>query len=139
MLNILYSHDSTYAALFVAACSVIIWLAWRCYGWYMLRQPLPMIVGDVPWLGAALTFAKSPLEFFDRAIRDLGPTFAAKIAGRKMIFVTNPLDFAPIWRDVRMWSFDPVVEDVCVSVFGLTREEIIATNIPVVRVPTFPV
>ncbi|KAL3882259.1 hypothetical protein ACJMK2_028621 [Sinanodonta woodiana] len=63
-----------------------------CKGKNVSNLP-PSCRGWIPWLGCALEFGQSPLNFIENKRKQLGPIFTLYVAGERMTFLTEWDDF----------------------------------------------
>ena len=93
----------------------------------------PVLFSPIPFLGSALKFGASPLEFLLTSAKTLNNnTFVASIAGERMVFLTDPAD----WNDVlrappASLRFDVIGLDVMISAFNLTKPKASITQLGV--------
>ena len=58
----------------------------------------PAVPSYVPFLGSALAFSSNPQSFLTGCRARYGECFTVNLAGRRMTFVTSPLDYAAVFK-----------------------------------------
>ncbi|MCO4745231.1 MAG: cytochrome P450 [Proteobacteria bacterium] len=98
----------------------------------------PHTPGPLPWLGVAIQYGKDAGAMLTRLRAEHGDTFSVFLAGDRVTFVTNPLDYQAVLacrdldfhelaNDISSMAFDhghgslPRLEEAGVSEVGITR------------------
>ena len=95
-------------------------LAARMNGRRLPGEP-PLEPGNWPWLGSALEFGRDLPALLDACQRKHGDVFTLVVAGKRMTFVLDPLDFPELLRRVDDLSFTEIADDISVQAFGHSR------------------
>lgn len=77
--------------------------------------------GPLPWLGSALELGRDLGALLDRCRRAHGDVFTLVVAGKRMTFVLDPLDFPEVLRRADELSFTEISDDISVHAFGHSR------------------
>jgi len=91
-----------------------------------LRPPPPLPAGvphvkGLPLLGSLLSFARSSTGFLRRHSAALGSSWAAHLLRGPCLFLTNPRDFAGVWRQTEALSFYKIALDVNRTTLGVAE------------------
>ncbi len=89
----------------------------------------PFEPGALPWLGSALEFGRDLAALLEKCRHKHGDVFTLMVAGQRMTFVLDPLDFPEVLRRVDDLSFQEIADDISTHAFGHSR----AVEAPVVR------
>ncbi len=81
----------------------------------------PLEVGPLPWLGSALAFGKNLGDLLRGCQQRHGDVFTLVVAGKRMTFVLDPLDFPEVLRRVEELSFVEIADDISAKAFGHSR------------------
>ena len=95
-------------------------LAGRVNGRHRPGEP-PLEPGALPWLGSALDFGRDLGALLAACRRKHGDVFTLVVAGKRMTFVLDPLDFPEVLRRVDELSFKEIADDISVQAFGHSR------------------
>lgn len=95
-------------------------VAARVQGGHRSGEP-PLIPGPLPWLGSALEFGRDLGALLERTRREHGDVFTLVVAGKRMTFVLDPLDFPEVLRRAEDLSFSEIAGDISVQAFGHSR------------------
>lgn len=110
---------------------MLAWLAQRVNGRQRPGEP-PLLPGSLPFLGAAREFGTDLPALLTAARRQHGDVFTLVVAGKRLTFVLDPLDFPEVLRRVDDLGFDEIGGDISRQAFGNTR----ASETPEVRLAT---
>ena len=85
------------------------------------NQP-PIVTGWLPWIGCAIDFGKTPLEFIRRARDQHGSVFTLHAAGQRMTFLTDPKDLGIFFNSSEA-SLPHAVQEPFRKAVNITAEE----------------
>ena len=100
-------------------------LASRVNGRRAAGEP-PLEPGTYPWLGSAIEFGSDLPALLDACRRKHGDVFTLVVAGKRVTFVLDPLDFPEVLRRVDDLSFSALTNDIGIQAFDYSR----ATDTP---------
>ena len=63
-----------------------------------LAHEPPAVVSYIPFLGSALAFSANPHAFLTSCRQKYGECFTVNVAGRRMTFVTSPMDYGAVFK-----------------------------------------
>lgn len=108
------------------AAGIVLGIVWRQarQQWLRRKGEPPLFGGSIPWLGHALTFGDDYASLLrdcaakSAQIDSSAGAFTLYIAGKRMTFVTSPLDFSVVLRDKTNLSFGPISYEATINAFG---------------------
>ena len=103
-------------------------LAARVHGRHAPGEP-PIVPGPYPWLGSAIAFGSDLSALLAANRRAHGDVFTLIVAGKRITFVLDPLDFPEVLRRVDDLSFSALANDIGIQAFDYSR----ATEVPAVE------
>ena len=80
-----------------------------------------LFAGCIPFLGLAVPFGKDHAKLLRECAAQCGEherAFTLYIAGKRMTFIKNPLDFSRVLRERKRLVFGPVSEEIMKSCFN---------------------
>ena len=83
----------------------------------------PTVASYVPFLGSALSFSANPHAFLTACRARYGSCFTVNLAGRRMTFVTSPLDYAAVFKHKEL-SFATVANKIAHDVLDQSKQSI---------------
>jgi cholesterol 7alpha-monooxygenase len=86
----------------------------------------PLIRGVLPGLGVAPAFGRDAMALLARLRERHGDVFTLFVAGQRMTFVLDPLDYGEVLKTEQL-RFEPLVDDVMAKGFGYPNLRELAT------------
>ena len=83
----------------------------------------PAVPSYVPFLGSALAFSSNPHAFLTACRQKYGECFTVNLAGRRMTFVTSPLDYAAVFKHKEL-TFAAAANKIAHEVLDQSKESI---------------
>ena len=83
----------------------------------------PAVPSYVPFLGSALSFSANPHSFLSACRLKYGECFTVNLAGRRMTFVTSPLDYAAVFKHKEL-TFATVANKIAHDVLDQSKASI---------------
>lgn len=80
----------------------------------------PAYNGLIPWLGCALEFGKSPLDFIAQKKEELGRVFTLYVAGERLTFITETEDFHHFFQSSCV-DFQNAVQDPVMNIASVSK------------------
>eukprot|EP00470_Lotharella_oceanica_P016020 CAMPEP_0170187192 /NCGR_PEP_ID=MMETSP0040_2-20121228/41143_1 /TAXON_ID=641309 /ORGANISM="Lotharella oceanica, Strain CCMP622" /LENGTH=506 /DNA_ID=CAMNT_0010434177 /DNA_START=39 /DNA_END=1560 /DNA_ORIENTATION=- len=113
----------TLAVAIPVVCGVL-YLLWYLHANLRWKGEPPVVTGYTPFLGVAAEFGKDMVKFSKKTQKVHGDVFTLYVAGKRMTFVLNPLDFPTILKQRKNLVFNEISRDVGAKAFKYDSDAI---------------
>lgn len=109
--------DSQYGAAIAASVAVVFLATWILGVWARPNRNIPHVSG-LPIIGSLPSFASGAAAFIDQHRARLGETFSADLFRQPVVFMTNVLDHAALYRAKKQADTHDVVSKIAATIGG---------------------
>jgi cholesterol 7alpha-monooxygenase len=89
----------------------------------------PLITGYIPYLGVIFDYGAHPAQYLFSLRKKFGDIFTIVLAGKRITYVTHPLDYQKVYASSKQLSFEEIGSEVAIHAFGCSMEVCTDRNI----------